>query len=211
MTIVLNDIFFFFDIFLKIRTFASDEATKIHSMDVNDSQHGDVDCFCFASSSSSRDSLFATRCGSLRVCFSLWRKSSRASSAWRALFAWKACMWIRLCNSFSDTYPRWSLGGCIAWLLLLLLALYIERYLVYSFASVRKEGKSILFLFRKTTFDVSMACNGASCASGFGSIKSPFSICHPERSEGSRIHKRGCSRDSSSLRSSEWQECLRWH
>jgi hypothetical protein len=36
-------------------------------------------------------------------------------------------------------------------------------------------------------------------------------ICHPERSEGSRVHKRGCFRDSSSLRSSEWQECLRWH
>ena len=41
----LNDILFSlsFDISLKIRTFASDEATKIHSMDVNGSQHGDVD------------------------------------------------------------------------------------------------------------------------------------------------------------------------
>ena len=159
-------------------------------MDVNDSQHGDVDCFCFASSSSSGDSLFATRCGSLRVFFSLWRKSSRASSAWRTLFAWKACVWFRLCDSFSDTYTRWNLGGCIAWLLLLLAALYGEWYLVHSIASIRKEGKSILFLFRETTFDVSLACHGASCASFCSLIHTPQCHSDDQREEESRVHPR---------------------
>ena len=206
----------YFDISLKIRTFASDEATKIHSMDVNDSQHGDVDCFCFASSSSSGDSLFATRCGSLRVFFSLWRESSRTSSAWRTLLAWKTCLWFRLCDSFSDTYTRWNLGGCIARLLLLLADLYGEWYLVHSFASIRKEGKSILFLFRETTFDVSLACHGASCASCCSCLigcphETWWQVSLYHWTITIKIHKRGCSRDSSSLRSSEWQECSGWH
>ena len=69
----LNDILFSlsFDISLKIRTFASDEATKIHSMDVNDSQHGNVDRFGIASSPPSGDTLLATRCRGMRMRFPL--------------------------------------------------------------------------------------------------------------------------------------------
>ena len=69
----LNDILFSlsFDISLKIRTFAPNEAEKIHSLDVNGSQHRDVDGIGLAPSSSSGDSLLATRCGGLRMCFPL--------------------------------------------------------------------------------------------------------------------------------------------
>ena len=45
--------------------FASNETEKIHSLDVNGSQHSDVDGIGFAPSSSSGDSLLATRCGGL--------------------------------------------------------------------------------------------------------------------------------------------------
>ena len=98
-------------------------------------------------------------------------------------------------------------------LFLLCLALHLGRPSVHSFAFERHEGKSFVFLYRETTFYVPLACHGASCASFFCSLMTHFilsskCICHPERSEGSRVHKRGCSRDSSSLRSSEWQECL---
>ena len=181
-------------------------------MDVNDSQHGDVDCFCIASSSSSGDTLLATRCR--RMCLLTWlfgASWASCASSRGALLARQACLWFFVYHKFSDGYTRWNFNGCITRLFFLLADLYGEWYLVHSFAFKRNKGKSFLFLFRETAFDMLRACHGASCASGFGSIKSPFSICHPERSEGSRIHKRGCSRDSSSLRSSEWQECLRWH
>ena len=196
---------------LNFLIFARNEATEIHSVDVNGSQHGDVDRICIAPSSSSRDSLFAARCGSLRVFPRLCRPS-RSSWTRRSLLSWEARLRFWLCDSFSDAYTRWSLGRRIAWVFFLLLALHGGRCPVHSFAHLRIEGKPILFLFRETTFYVSLAGSGASCASCFGLKRlSLFMYCHPERSEGSRVHKGGCFRDSSSLRSSEWQECSGWY
>ena len=105
----LNDILFSlsFDISLKIRTFASDEATKIHSMDVNGSQHGDVDCFCIASSSSSGDTLLATRCR--RMCLLTWlfgASWASCASSRGALLARQACLWFFVYHKFSDGYTR---------------------------------------------------------------------------------------------------------
>ena len=99
---------------LNFLIFAHNEATKIHSLDVNGSQHGDVDGFRIAPPSSSRDSLFAARCGSLRVFPRLYRPS-RPSWTRRSLFSWKAYVRFWLCDSFSDAYTRWSLGRRIAW------------------------------------------------------------------------------------------------
>ena len=52
-------------------------------------------------------------------------------------------------------------------------------------ASVLKEGDSLVTMLHQ------------------GKIESIITNCHSERSEESRVHKRGCHRDSSSLRSSE--------
>ena len=62
---------FYFANQLKNTIFAPNEAEKIHSLDVNGSQHGDVDGIGLAPSPSSGDSLLATRCGGLRMCFPL--------------------------------------------------------------------------------------------------------------------------------------------
>jgi len=62
---------FYFANQLKIVIFAPNEAEKIHSLDVNGCQHRDVDGIGLAPSPSSGDSLLATRCGGLRMCFPL--------------------------------------------------------------------------------------------------------------------------------------------
>ena len=177
----LNDILFSlsFDISLKIRTFASDEAKKIHSLDVNGSQHGHVGSLSIASPPSSGNPLLATRCGSVRVFPRLCRTSRPppASSSRGALLARQACLRFSLHHSFSDGYTRTRNGGCLSPLFLLFLALCGVRYFVYSFAHSRIEGKTILLLFRETTFYVSQACSGASCASCLGLIKTFPSLC----------------------------------
>ena len=110
---------------------------------------------------------------------SLYGTSSRTSSACRTLFPWySSCMRFRLRYSFSNAYTRESIGGCLARLFLLCLALHLGRPSVHSFAFERHEGKSFVFLSRETTFYVPMACHGASCASFFCSLRLIF-ICHP--------------------------------